>query len=208
MILLILLLGLILRIIALNQSLWLDEAINVVNAENLDLFSFLIKYPVGDFHPPLYFFVIWVWGRLFNFSEMVIRFPSIIFGLGTIFTTYLFAKDLFNEQGSFSNKKVGLLSVLLLTLSPLHVYYSQEARMYSLAAFGAILSFYFLNKVFKGDKYSGIFYIISTAMILYSDYVACFVIPAQLFFIVFWKKEFFNNGTSKWVYGPQTPVIL
>ncbi|MBI4309480.1 MAG: molybdenum cofactor biosynthesis protein MoaE [Candidatus Omnitrophica bacterium] len=26
--------------------------------------------------------------------------------------------------------------------------------------------------------------------------------------LLIWKKEFFIDGTSKWVYGPQTPVIL
>ena len=26
--------------------------------------------------------------------------------------------------------------------------------------------------------------------------------------LLIWKKEFFNDGTSQWVYGPQTPVIL
>ena len=26
--------------------------------------------------------------------------------------------------------------------------------------------------------------------------------------LLVWKKEFFTDGTSQWVYGPQTPVIL
>ena len=26
--------------------------------------------------------------------------------------------------------------------------------------------------------------------------------------LLIWKKESFNDGTSQWVYGPQTPVIL
>lgn len=133
MIWLILLIGLIVRIILLDQSLWLDEAINIVNAKNLGFLDFVTKYPIGDFHPPLYFAILWIWGHLFGFSENIARLPSVLLGVGTIGLTYLIGKDLFSERSSPTGKKVGLLGALLLALAPLHVYYSQEARMYSLA---------------------------------------------------------------------------
>ena len=61
MIFLILALGFVLRLITLNQSFWLDEADNVVAARGLDFISFISKYPLGDFHPPGYFILLWIW---------------------------------------------------------------------------------------------------------------------------------------------------
>ena len=54
MILIILLFGLILRLLNLNQSLWLDEAINAQAVSAYSYKDLIIKYSIGDFHPPLY----------------------------------------------------------------------------------------------------------------------------------------------------------
>ena len=127
MIWLILFLALFFRFINLNQSLWWDEAINVVYAQTSDFWWFITKYPVGDFHPPGWFAILWVWGHLFGFSEIMVRMPSVILGAATVGLTFLLGKELFN-------RRVGFLSAFLLAIAPLHVYYSQEARMYVLAA--------------------------------------------------------------------------
>lgn len=182
MIYLILVAGLILRIITLNQSLWLDEAINVVNARNLDLMTFLTKYPIGDFHPPGYFFILWLWGHLFGFSEISVRIPSLILGVGTIWLTYLLGKELFN-------KRIGLLAALFLAVGPLHVFYSQEARMYSLATFAVALNSYFFIKFLKNQKYSQIGFILSSILVIYSDYLAYLVFPAQFLYLLFNHKD-------------------
>lgn len=175
MIVLVLLFGLAFRLIALNQSLWLDEAINVVNAKNLNLVDFVTKYPVGDFHPPLYFAILWIWGHFFGFSEISIRLPSVVLGIATIWLVYLVGKDLFS-------KKVGLIGALLLSVAPLHIYYSQEARMYSLATFTTALSFYFLIRLVHGK--SLVSYILSLILLLYSDYLIYLILPSQTLFIL------------------------
>lgn len=174
MIWLILLFGLILRIITLNQSFWLDEADNVVAAIRLDIISFITKYPIGDFHPPGYFFLLWIWLHLFGSSEIISRLLSVILGVGTVYLTYLLGKRLFDS-------KTALLAALLLSLSPLHVYYSQETRMYSLSAFSVTLSFLYLWKILNDENRAWLGYGFSLVLVLYSDYVTYLVIPVQLF---------------------------
>lgn len=175
MIWIILILAFILRLIGINQSLWLDEAINVVAAKNLDFLSFVTKYPIGDYHPPGYFAVLWVWTHIFGFSEMSVRMPSVLLGIGTVFFTYLLGKELFD-------KRVANIAGIFLALAPLHVYYSQEARMYSLSAFAVVMSYYFLVKLTKGESWGKLGYLVSCILILYSDYVTYLVFPAQLLF--------------------------
>lgn len=179
----ILLLALVLRLVLLNQSLWLDEAISVLSAKSLGFWHFTTGYPMGDFHPPGYFALLWVWGRIFGFSEVAVRMPSVILGVLTVGLTYLLGKDLFS-------KKMGLLAALLLALGPLHIYYSQEARMYSLAVFAVTLSFYFLNKVLNNNYKFIVFYILSIILVFYSDYVAYFALLSQfLFVLVFFRSK-------------------
>lgn len=182
MIWLVIILAFILRVINLNQSLWLDEAINVVYAKSTSFWWFVTKYPVGDFHPPGWFAILWIWGHIFGFSETVVRLPSVILGTATVWLVFLLGNKLFN-------RRIGLITSLLLAIAPLHVYYSQEARMYALAAFSVVLSYYFLLGVIAERRWAGLGYAVSLVAVLSSDYLAYFIIPAQIVYL-FWIKKF------------------
>lgn len=181
MIIPIILLALFLRLINLNQSLWWDESINVVFARDNDFLWFISKYPIGDFHPPLYFAILWIWGHIFGYSEIIVRLPSVFFGLSTIFVIYLIGKKY--------SKKVGILAGLLLSVAPLHIYYSQEARPYSLAAFSVSISFYYFIKVINNSKKSIIGYILSTILVVYSDYLTTFILITQITYLILFKRN-------------------
>lgn len=186
MILIILIISFVLRLIGLNQSLWLDEAINVVNAKSLPFWEFVTKYPIGDFHPPGYFAFLWVWIRLFGFSEIAVRMPSVLLGIATIWIVFLLGKDLVS-------KKVGLVAALLLSVAPLHVYYSQEARMYAFATLAVSLSWYFLIQILSQKKFAIWGYIASMLLVLSADYIAYLILPAQLIFILWGKREYYKK---------------
>lgn len=185
MILLFLFLAFLIRLINLNQSLWLDEAINVLAAKNLGFWHFVSGYPMGDFHPPGFFAVLWVWTRIFGFSEIAVRLPSVLLGTATVFVTYLIGVKLFN-------RKVAVLAGVLIGVAPLHIYYSQEVRMYALAAFAATLSYYFLI-TFPIHRKIYLPFIISTSLVLYSDYLVYLVIPAQILYVVIFQKRDFGK---------------
>lgn len=163
------------RLISLNQSLWFDEAINITYAQKLGLLEYLSNYLTGDFHPPLHFAILWVWTHIFGSSEIAARLPSLLFGVGTVFITFLIGRKF--------SKNIGLIAAFLLSVAPLHVYYSQEARPYSLAAFAvALCSYYFLNS-FKKPSNISVGLLLSSSMVLYSDYVAYFIFPAQALYV-------------------------
>jgi len=167
MIFFILILGLVLRLISLNQSFWLDEATSGLVVRNFSLTEIVTKFSPGDFHPPLYYLILKVWSSFFGTSEIALRFPSIIFGLLTIYFVYLIGKELFN-------KKAGIIAGILLATSGLHIYYSQEARMYSLTALlVSYLVYLFLKK--KWFSFSIILLLVGM-----TDYPALLILP------VFW----------------------
>src|SRR5574340_131093 len=87
----------VIRLVGINQSLWLDEATTALVAKFslTDIFS---KFLPTDFHPPFYYLLIKYWTSVFGYSEIVLRIPSLVFGIGTIYITYLIAKKLFNPE--------------------------------------------------------------------------------------------------------------
>mgnify|MGYP001595044439 CR=1 FL=1 len=186
MIWIILILGLILRLISLNQSLWLDEAINTLAVKNYSLFDLITQYARADFHPPGWFIILWFWGKLFGYSEIAVRIPSVIFGAITIYITYLIGKKLVS-------RKLGIIAALLISVNPLHIYYSQEARMYALATLAVSVSILLFLKAVKGEKPNLFFLILSNIFVLLSDYIAYFIFPAQLVFLWFYRKEFLKK---------------
>lgn len=189
MIWIILIIGTILRAVSLNQSLWLDEAINVLAAKNVSFLGIVTQYAVADFHPPGWFVILWIWTKLFGYSEIAVRIPSFIFGVLTIYITYLLGQKLVS-------KNLGLLAALLLTINPLHIYYSQEARMYALATLAVTVNIFLLTKMVKEEKLNLIFLSFSNFAVLMSDYLAYFIFPAQFIFLLLSRREVFKRWTT------------
>jgi len=179
---LVILLALILRVISLNQSLWLDEAINVLATQKYSFLGMITEYAKGDFHPPGYFIILWVWTHLFGINEIVVRIPSVIFALLTVYIIFLIGRKLYS-------KNLGYLSALLLAINPLHIFYSQEARMYSFATLAVLINMLLITKLFNKEKLNIIFLILSDVLILSSDYVAYLIFPAQLIFLIITKRR-------------------
>ncbi len=183
MIFLILALSLILRLVNLGQSLWLDEAISVNIARSLPFKSIILYFSPSDFHPPLFYLVLKSWVWLFGASEISARLPSVIFGLATVYVIYLLGKKLYEE-------KIALIAATLLATAPLHIYYSQEARMYMLAAFLVSLSAYFFMSVLEKDKIvNWVGFILSTALMLYSDYIPYLMLPLYFVYLFLIRRK-------------------
>ncbi len=198
MIWLILSLGITLRLISLNQSLRLDEAINVMAAKSYSFYGMITQYAVADFHPPGWFIILWNFGKIFGYSEIVVRLPAVIFGVVTLYFTYLIGKKLIS-------KNLGLLSALLLSVNPLHIYYSQDARMYALATMAVSINIFLLIKLIKGEKLNPILLILSNIGVLSADYISYFIFPAQFALILILKRgEIFK----KWLTALLLAVAL
>lgn len=189
----ILILGIILRVINLNQSLWLDEATSV-KAAQLSFFDIVTKFSPGDFHPPLYYLLLKGWGSIVGFGEVQVRSLSILFGLGAVFVIFLIGKLIKNE-------KTGLTASLLLATSPLHIYYSQEARMYSLSTFLTTLAFFFFLKILRHENIKNywVWFTLSVVFLGFTNYLPLlFIVTLGLYLAIFEKKHLTNNK-EKWL---------
>lgn len=109
-----------------KESLWLDEiySISFVAARNAlhvvrDTFSI-------DFHPFSYYLLLDIWTGVFGISDYSARLLSALLGTGAVFTAWLLVKTLFKD------KRAAVLCAFLAAVSPYHITFSQEVRMYVL----------------------------------------------------------------------------
>jgi hypothetical protein len=156
----ILILSLVARLVNLGQSLWLDEAITAVAVKNNSLIQLVANFSPGDFHPPLYYLLLKLWTDLFGYGELILRLPSVIFGILTVYFVY---------------KLGGKKAALLMSVNPLAVYYSQEARMYCLATLLVTAAGYFFLKK------KTVPFVASFVAAMYTDYLPWLMLP------VFWS---------------------
>ena len=175
-----------------GQSLWWDESLSLQRANyNLPLVlsNEIVLTDTSrqvitfDNHPPLYFLLLHFMVKLAGQSEFALRFPSLVFSVLTVSLLYAVGKRLFNQQ-------VGLLAALFGAISPLYLWYSHEARMYTMLTFLGLLSFYSLLRILTQyqrpsdhptkDHLTTILYILSSAAMLATHYLSSLILLAEL----------------------------
>jgi uncharacterized membrane protein len=202
MILIILFVSLILRIILIDQSLWLDEAIEILAVKNNTYWQLITSYSLGDFHPPMYHLILKFWTGVFGYSEIGARSLSVVVGVLTVGVVFLIGRQI-------KNVNFGLLSALLLATSPLHIYYSQEARMYALTAFFVICGvLFFLKLLEKFNFTNSSLFIISTFLTLYTDYLPYFMILVFNIYVFWQRKKLGNTWIKGWIIVQLLILIL
>lgn len=179
------------RLIALDQSFWLDETTTARVVKNLSFSQIFTQFSPHDFHPPLYYWFMKSWSNLFGYSEISLRLPSVIFSLLTGWVVYKIVK-LLNSQAT------AMWAAAFFLFNPLIVYYSQEARMYMMATFLLTTALYFFLKILnikyqrsnahiKNQILFGLF--ISLSFLTF--YGSIFLIIPMLFWLLY-KKQYYT----------------
>ncbi len=114
------------------QSLWADEGLQYYIVSAPSLGEFWERVQARTFHPPLSFLISHVFIRLHD-SDFFLRLPSVLFGTGSLWLAYGLGRKL-------TSIPVALVALWVLAISPFHIWYSQEARMYAPLLFVALLS--------------------------------------------------------------------
>jgi uncharacterized membrane protein len=121
----IILVGALLRFATLSvQSFWFDEA-TTWQIVSHGLGHVFAQVPRTESTPPLYYVLLWLWSRAFGLSEAGLRSFSALCGTATIAVVWATGRRL-------ASQRVGLIAALLAATNPFLVWYSQEARAYSL----------------------------------------------------------------------------
>jgi len=184
-----------LRIVHISgQSLWYDEGFSVYLARTS--LGDITARTAADIQPPLYYYLLYLWLPLAGTSELAVRFPSVLASTLTIPLLAAVGRRLLGQR-------VGLLAALLLTLSPFHVWYANETRMYALLTMLLVLSLYATVRVgtdadvrASGGAGAGngrwwAVLIVSNIAAVYTHYYAFFGVVAETLFLLIrpWRRH-------------------
>ncbi|GAB4424938.1 MAG: hypothetical protein Kow0031_04190 [Anaerolineae bacterium] len=211
---LILLLAAGLRFYCLNcQSLWADEGNSAVLVQAG--FAEIAQRTAFDIHPPLYYWLLKLWVTLFGSGEAALRSLSALLGVGLVALTWDIGRRLFSSA-------LGLVAALVTALSPLLVYYSQEARMYMLLAFLSTLTVLLAVEILSGvrseesessPKISALLYILAVTAGLYTHYAYPVILlavnlTALLHFVRNSQLSWRSSHFLRWLGLQLVPLLL
>jgi 4-amino-4-deoxy-L-arabinose transferase-like glycosyltransferase len=168
-------LGAVLRFATLDlQSYRYDEAVTVGRVLHPDFFGTFAAVPRSESTPPLYYLVAWAWSKPFGTGEAWMRSLSALAGTASIVVVYLGAVALPLPR------RAGLIAAAAVSVSPVLIWFSQDARAYALVFLLAALSFLFFARArrsgaFRDLAWWGAF----SALALATHYFAGFLIVPE-----------------------------
>lgn len=185
----ILLLAFGLRMVRIGSLLmWGDEGFSVYSA-NRDLVSISFESKDVDPHPPLYYYLLHLYLPVAGFSELSIRYLSVLFGTATVALVFVLGKKMFDAR-------VGWAAAAVAAIAPFGVQYSQEVRMYALVMCLSALALWFFVKVAADRagaprKILWLGFFVAMFLTQYSLYQSAFIFVAQgVFLLPFITRRF------------------
>jgi mannosyltransferase len=170
--------GAILRFFNLGfNSLWLDEATtyNIAIKSIPDIWQVTTG---GEFNPPLFYWTEHIM-LVFGNSEVVLRFIPALLGVLTIPLIYLVGKE-------FMDRNTGIIAAAAFAFSPFLVFYSQEARAYSMMLFFVTFSMIFYFRALKNnDIRDWALFGILAALAFWSHFYALVIIGALFLYALY-----------------------
>ena len=168
---------------ATTRGLWVDEAISVRQARQ-PFGKMLDDVRTSDVHPPLHHALLWVTTRVAGASEFAVRLPSLLAGVALVPAIAWTGRVLYD-------RRTGWIAAAFAVVAPFSVWYSQEARMYSLfMLFATIAVGAQVQAVRRGARIDWIVYSAATAAMIWTQYFAVFPVAVQqLAFVAVWFRR-------------------
>lgn len=174
------------------QPLWWDEGYSAWFATHS--LARMAAFTAEDIHPPLYYALLHLWTRVAGAGPLSLRLLSVMAGVAAI--PLMFAAS----RRILGSGRAALIAAGLLAVNPLHVYYSQEVRMYGLVALLSIGVLWAAWEVLHGARRgrAGWAYVLLTAAALYTQYYAVFL-PIGLTLYAAWRWRRDGRRLAAWL---------
>jgi 4-amino-4-deoxy-L-arabinose transferase-like glycosyltransferase len=152
-----------------TQSAWQDEGYTMALVQHP--LSFQVPFSINyDIHPPLYYVLLHSWMNVVGFDLVQGRLLSVLCGVASILVLYAVAAILFDRA-------TALCAAILLAVSPVASWYSDELRMYAMVGLFALLALGFLLRAVHLNRWSQwLAYVACAALALYTDYSAAYML--------------------------------
>ncbi len=158
-----------------EKSIWLDESFSLWIARHSlwEGWRWLIEV---DQHPPLYYSLLHIWIRLFGSLEGAVRAFSALASVLTIPVFYAACRRLLDSP-------TAAMAVFILAVSPFHVQFAQETRMYALLTLEVACVMYFLARLVTSQEAQGRDWVglaVCQALVMLTHNTAAVYLPVAL----------------------------
>ncbi len=155
------------------QSYHHDEVITAARVIPGSFGHMLHEIRASESNPPLYYVLAWGWAKVFGVGEVALRSLSALFGAATVPVAYLIGREL-------SGRRAGFITAALVAVSPMLIWYSQEARGYALLVFLAALSLLFFARALRTRASRDlVLWALTSALALCTHYFAFFAVSVE-----------------------------
>jgi 4-amino-4-deoxy-L-arabinose transferase-like glycosyltransferase len=164
-----------------EQSYWFDEGrtIRVIHASFTGM---LHNDYTGETTPELYYILAWAWAQIAGYGEFAIRLLSAVAGILTVPVAFLIGRKL-------SSARAGVIAAALTAFNPMLIWYSQEARCYSLmvllSSLGLLAFVLLLDE--PTPRWLGIWALVSGLALTTHYYTALSVVPEGIWLL--WRHR-------------------
>lgn len=211
------------------RSIWFDEAFSLELATNCG-FTELLDRTGRDVHPPGYYLLLKAWMWAVPRTEVGIRSLSAILGVcgvGLIFqVTRRLARLSRIPQIRRHSQSISFSAALLLATNAQHIYWSREARMYTLGVVLTLVSTGLMMRwLFERSWRWGFLTALSAAALMLTHNYGLFTVVCQAGCVVWYELIFHRReltgrrrrgvvtalipwGVAGWLYLPWYTVLL
>jgi mannosyltransferase len=159
-----------------RSDLWLDEALTV-NVARLPVRQ-IGPWLRHDGAPPLYYWMMHYWIRVFGNSHMAVRSLSGVFSVATLPLAYFCGKRV-------GGRRTAWITVLVLATSPYAFLYATTVRMYSLEAFLVFAGILAVRRAFDRPSLGRVALVGAlSALLLYTQYWGLYALAALGLFLL------------------------
>jgi len=160
------------------QSFHHDEVITAARVIPGSFVDMLHQVKGSESNPPLYYVLAWSWAKLFGTGEVGLRSLSALFGAAAVPVVYLVGAEL-------ASRRAGLVAAALAAVNPMLIWYSQEARSYSLLVFFGALSLLFFARALRSRSGRDLtLWALASALSLCSHYFAVFAVAIEALWLL------------------------
>jgi hypothetical protein len=165
------------------QSFWFDEAFTPVHVLHPSLFKTLDSITKTENSPPLWYVLEWVDYRLLGTSEWALRLPSALAGIALVPVAWGIGREL-------AGRATAIATALLVTASPIFVWYSQEARVYGLYALVAGVAMLCFLRLLEAPEHRGrlIAFAAAGVLALVTFYFTVFLLAGMAVWLLCWPR--------------------
>jgi 4-amino-4-deoxy-L-arabinose transferase-like glycosyltransferase len=160
------------------QSFHHDEVITAARIIPGSFTDMLEAVKRSESNPPLYYVLAWGWAKAFGTDEVGLRSLTALFGAATVPLAYCIGAEL-------ASRRAGLIAAALVAVSPMLIWYSQEARSYAILVFFCAASLLFFARALRTRSGRDLaLWALSSALALCSHYFAVFAVGIEAIWLL------------------------